>query len=501
MTPTCDDPQAGVAAIYRADWLLPGPEAAPIANGGVAVDATGRIVALGPVRTLPDAPGRIEDLGHAVLMPGLVNAHQHGRGVSQLLMGYPDLPLEPWIAGRRRHGPPDIYAVTRLAAEEMLANGVCATLHGNYSYGSGDHAAEATAQIAAYRDAGLRTTFCVGVQDRGATVYPDGNAEAFVRSLPAAARAALHGAGPAFPPDRTTALALMDRLAADIPADGLIRLAWGPAGPQWVADATWRWIAADAARRGIGVHFHLLESPAQAAAARRLYPEGTLRRLRDLGVFEGPASCAHGVHMNAEDRRIAAAAGLTVVLNPGSNLRLHNGNPDVAALRAAGVPLAVGTDNCALADDEDLLGELRLATALGRTSVRGAGDSLAMVTTAGGRAAFLPDGYGRLAVGAAADFCAFSLDGIGGGRTLPPDRLLDLVLARGRGAACILTVVDGQVRFRASDATHARRAHWRGIAMASVENRAELADAGAIAALQDALSRHYAARLVQAGDA
>jgi 5-methylthioadenosine/S-adenosylhomocysteine deaminase len=162
----------------------------------------------------------------------------------------------------------------------------------------------------------------------------------FVAGLPKAARALVtRPAPPPYMADWAASVALMDRLQAEFGEDpGTIRFAWGPAGPQWVSDDLWARVAADAAARGVGVHFHLLESPAQAAAARRLYPEGTLARLRALGLFAARTSCAHGVHMTPADMGIAAAEGLAVVLNPGSNMRLFNGPPPVAALARGGGP-------------------------------------------------------------------------------------------------------------------------------------------------------------------
>jgi 5-methylthioadenosine/S-adenosylhomocysteine deaminase len=279
-------------------------------------------------------------------------------------------------------------------------------------------------------------------------------------------------------------------------------MAWGPAGPQWVRDETWRRLAMDAAGRGVGIHFHLLESPAQAAAARRLYPAGTLAHLRALNVFAAPVSCAHAVHLSEEDRRIAAGEGLIAVLNPGSNMRLYNGAPAVPALREAGVALAVGTDNCALSDDEDLLAELRLAAALGRGPGIDAGEErrqdpgsvLAMATEIGARAAFLDPACGRLDRGAPADICALRLDGVTAGQPVAADRLAELVVARGRGADCILTVVAGQVRYRAGADDRARLEKWRTDAFASVRARAERLDARQTAALQAALAYHYASR-------
>ena len=66
---------AATLTCLRAPWVLPivGP---PLRDGWVTV-ARGRVVALGSGRS-PDGPGVVtRDLGHSVLLPGLVNAHTH----------------------------------------------------------------------------------------------------------------------------------------------------------------------------------------------------------------------------------------------------------------------------------------------------------------------------------------------------------------------------------------------------------------------------------------
>ena len=64
--------------LYRASWLLP-VTSPPIRGGWVAVEG-GRIAAFGGARESPGASGesiRRVDLGDAVIMPALVNAHTH----------------------------------------------------------------------------------------------------------------------------------------------------------------------------------------------------------------------------------------------------------------------------------------------------------------------------------------------------------------------------------------------------------------------------------------
>jgi cytosine/adenosine deaminase-related metal-dependent hydrolase len=216
--------------VVAARWVAPGGGAPLIEDGAVAVRG-GRIVAVGPQTAITDGP-RV-DLGDAIVIPGLVNAHQHGRGVSQSLMGFPDDALEPWIAGRRRWAAPDVYAVTRWATEQMLAAGVTAALHANHNWGTGDPEAELRAAIRAYLDAGIRATVCIGAQDRGLLVYPDADADAVAAALPPEARS-LVPRSPPYMADAAATVALMDRLSADFAGEPLLRLAYGPAGPQWV---------------------------------------------------------------------------------------------------------------------------------------------------------------------------------------------------------------------------------------------------------------------------
>lgn len=443
--------------LVEADCVIPGGGAPALRPGCVAIE-NGRVETLGPPADLrarfPDA--ETIELGPAVLLPGFINAHQHGRGLSQIQLGYPDDQLEPWIARRRGRGSPDAYLLTRLAAQEMLRNGVTATLHANYSYASGDYEKELRASLRAYDETGLRATVCVGFADRGGLVYPGSDEQAFRAALSPAARGLIDAMPPAYLPLDGT-LDLMERLQAEYAGHPTITLAYGPAGPQWVSDDAWRAIAGHAARIGAGIHFHLLESPAQREASDHLYPEGVLRRLDRLGVFDGPASAAHFVHASAEDVEDARKLGLVIVTNPGSNMRLFNGSPPLADWRAAGLTIALGTDNCALNDTEDYLAELRLGGLLARgTSADIQADAnqrtLAMGTENGGHAIFQTD-CGRIAPGMWADL--FALDpGRARGVYLDPDMdMLDFVMSRGSGSDTVMTMVGGVIRHRAGAAS------------------------------------------------
>src|SRR5436190_1529473 len=106
--------------VFIPDLTLASPASAPAAHV-VAVSGQ-RIVAVGErASVVPSFPGaRVEALPGCLLTAGFVNAHQHGRGLSQIQLGYPDDYLEAWISSRRGRGVLEAYPITKLAAANML---------------------------------------------------------------------------------------------------------------------------------------------------------------------------------------------------------------------------------------------------------------------------------------------------------------------------------------------------------------------------------------------
>lgn len=132
--------------------------------------------------------------------------------------------------------------------------------------------------------------------------------------------------------------------------------------------------------------------------------------------------------LDAADREALAGAGVSVVTNPGSNLRLHAGVAAVRELLAMGVNVALGTDNMAMGDRDELLDELRLLRALQRRQSADdqgidASTSLEIATRNGGLALRRPD-IGVLAPGAVGDVVLADLD-----RLVPPGSPVDPVEA------------------------------------------------------------------------
>jgi 5-methylthioadenosine/S-adenosylhomocysteine deaminase len=495
-----EDHRELMTTVFCADLTLTSPASALTPH--VVAVRDDRIVEVGErenvLKRYPDA--RVEELPGCLLLAGFVNAHQHGRGVSQVQLGYHDDFLETWISSRRGRGILDPYPITLLAAANMLAHGVTTTIHANYTYGTGDYEAEVRASLRAYDEAGIRVTMCIGAMDRGFTVYPPHEA-CFLASLPADLREWLSRPGArAYAGDAAGTIALMDRLLTDYRDHPRIRLCYGPAGPQWVSDELWRALARDADRPGIGLHLHALESPAQAAAARDLYPGGVLAHLEKLGAMTPRTTIAHGIWVNDADIDIVARTGATVVRNPGCNLRLRNGIAPLARYLARGARVAIGTDNASLADDEDVLKELRLAALLARAP-DWHGDAppstqqlLEMLTVNGSVAAQTAPEVGTIEPGKKADVVAVDLSHV---RKPYLDRdmpVLDAFLVRATGQHVRLTVVDGRIVYRNGALTTVDRQRVeREAADAALAARLprEIANRDRAPALREQLVAHY----------
>ena len=443
-------------SILHPEMVLVNPDPASLRVGAAIAIKDDRIAAIDDPETLsarwPDAQPTA--LPGCMVLPGLVNAHQHGRGISQIQLGFHDDFLELWINRRRGRGVLNAYPITKLAAANMLANGITSTVHANYSYGSGDYESEVRESLRAYDESGIRATLSVGAMDQGTTVYPPHEA-CFMAGLPGDIKDWLSRPGPpAYAGDGAATIALMARLRHDYAGHPRIRLCYGPAGPQWVSDGLWKCLADDAERSGLGLHLHALESPAQAAACAALYPQGVFTYLENLGAMTPRTVIAHGVWVTDADMDVIARAQATVVRNPGCNLRLRNGIAPLARYLERGVRVALGTDNAALADDEDLLKELRLAALLAREpdwngrAPPTTGNLLEAVTVNGAVAAQVAPDVGTLEPGKKADLIAISLERVRRPYLDPDMPVVDAILARAAGADVRLTMVDGRVVYR-----------------------------------------------------
>ncbi|WP_088286280.1 imidazolonepropionase [Ideonella sp. A 288] len=128
-----------------------------------------------------------------------------------------------------------------------------------------------------------------------------------------------------------------------------------------------------------------------------------------LAAGYGALSCDHLEHLDDEGIRAMAASGTVAVLLPGAYYFLRETKlPPVAALRAAGVPIAIASDhNPGSSPGLSLLLMLNMACTLFRLTPE---EALRGVTVHAARALGLAATHGRLAAGCRADFAVHDVD-------------------------------------------------------------------------------------------
>ena len=327
----------------RAPWVLPiaGP---PLRDAWVTV-ARGRVVALGTGRP-PDGPGvDARDLGHAVLLPGLVNAHTH-------------LELS-WLWGKV---PP----------AASLPAWVSDLMRQRFARGGDDTAA-------------IRQAIIDALEAGTAAVGDVANTAATQRAL---ASSRLHGVvfrevvgfNPADPE------ALIDGVARDLETHRSSRVAAHvvPHAPYSVSPDVVRRLAARAAQPGAVCSIHAGESPdeieflqtgggswrdvldARNAWNPRWTPPrcGPIEYLDRLGLVGPHLLAVHCVQCTDAELARLADAGSTIVTCPRSNVWVGVGAPPVARFYASGARVAIGTDSLASASDLNLFSELAALHAL-----------------------------------------------------------------------------------------------------------------------------------------
>ncbi len=373
--------------LINARWVVPvEPAGVALERHAVAV-RDGRIEAVLPMAQATQQYAdyaRVDLPGHA-LIPGLVNAHTHAamtlmRGVAD------DLPLMRWLQEHvwpieaKHVSAPFVRDGTLLACAEMLRGGVTC-MNDMYFYPE--------AALEAALAAGMRAALGLIVIEFPTAYAAD--------------------------PDQYLAkgLALRDQWREH----PQLSFCLAPHAPYTVSDATFRKVAQFAAELELPVHVHLHETLEEIARSVAEHGVRPLARLERLGLLGPNLIAVHSVHLEPAEIALLARHGCSVAHCPSSNLKLASGLAPVAALLAAGVNVALGTDGAASNNRLDLFEEMRTAALLAKAvaldaSAMPAHAALRAATLGGAMALGLEARIGSIVPGKAADLAAVDFDSL-----------------------------------------------------------------------------------------
>jgi len=412
------------------------------------VDAAGAIVRAQTGTPPPDqrADLPLHELGRAILLPGLINAHSHAfqrsiRGAThRAAIGDPSTFWswrEAMYSAAQRLDPDGVYQLTRACFAEMLRAGITCVgefhyLHHRPDGGLYDDPNELSNQIIRAADeVGLRLVLLEVFYQRAGAGRPP---------LPEQRRFC--------DPSLDTYLARVDALRARGVDVGL-----APHSVRAVARPQLQGLADYAARAGLVVHAHVSEQPREnhecAAEHGGLSPTQVFAA---SGCLDRPRafSAVHAIHVDAAD--LALLAGQHVCACPTTEADLGDGIVPAADHLAHGAHIALGSDSNAVIDliQEARLLEMHERLRSGRRLCLCPADGqlglalLRAATIAGASALGRPD-LGALTVGA--PFDAITVD-----RDHPsladvaPEHLLDALMLAGSAAPVDRVYIAGRRR-------------------------------------------------------
>ncbi len=378
-----------MAALFlRAETVLPLGETNAVWSPGAVRIEDGTIVEAGPAGAVSSAGAAEIDVGRAVLVPGLCNAHTHL--YSSLARGLPPRGPAPrtfreilenlWWRWDKLLDPDTVALSAEAGLLESARRGVTAVNdhHASPSAidGSLDRIAEAAGAI------GLRAALAYETTDRDGFAKRD---QGLAENARFAARAAADRSG---------------RIAATIGAHASLTL-----GEESLAE-----LVRLAALTGRPLHLHMDEGPEDGEGARRGGDRSTVGRLARAGVLRPGTIVAHAVHVDDRDIEILAETKTVVVHNPRSNGGNAVGRAPLGALLRAGVRLALGTDGMsgAVAIDAAVAGAVHRMAEKDRAIPFDLPFRLAAERNAEVASALFGIRYGSIAPGFAGDVVAYA---------------------------------------------------------------------------------------------
>jgi len=354
-----------------------------IRDGGVIIGADGGIDAVGDSAALLAANPELEVVGdgHGIVLPGFVNAHTHlteslitGMGENASLFEWFKRIINPAGGVITRD---DMLIGTRLRAVEMLRSGIT-TVNDMSAYGNVGSLA-ALGAVDGLAELGMRAQVSYGAADN----FPGG-------------------------PAVDDVMAEHEALADRIDGEPLIGYRTGIATVLALSDELFKRTVSASVENGWAVHTHAAEVRDEITQSRIQYGHGTIERAYGMGLFEVPVIAAHCVWCTPGDIGLMASKHATAAHNPISNMLLASGVMPLREIRAAGIPVGLGTDGAASNDNQDMFGALKVAgllhkvTALDATALT-APEIVRMATIEGARAMGLADEIGSLEPGKRAD--------------------------------------------------------------------------------------------------
>jgi len=429
-----------------------------IITDGAAYLSEGKIIEVGDYASLKKKypKATIKGNGQQLLMPGLIDGHSHGWGLTAIQRGIPYDFLENLIIDWAFMIEIDPELSAMMCAVRHLRNG-CTTMHHNHSQrrtwdGISTMTETAEKSIKGYRKVGIRLTYSPGAKNMNTLALDDTE---FFATLPAELQ---EFARPMVYYDKQEVINNYFETFEDLYHrynDDDMKIIFGPSWVQGSTDEFLQRIKERSDELGkVPIHIHTLQTPIQKAFGLRKYGKSLLEHLEDIGLVDENLTLGHAVYLSESDIELLASRGASITHHPSCNLAVRNGIAPVYYLNKAGVKVALGIDDKGINDDEDAIMELRMIHRLHRisgfdlanTPALSAFDVLEMGTSNGARVCGFEGGLGALKPNMQADAILVDLHEIMEDPWISPElNIAEIFVHRAKGVHVNTVIVGGKV--------------------------------------------------------
>ena len=350
--------------IVRAGHVVAAHDKPSMANGAVAINGD-QIEAIGTYDELSSRWPDVEVIGGEdyLLIPGLINGHGHGRGLTDFQRGALDNTLESWLFDTRKYVPVATYDDLALSAIRLLKSGVTTTMHNHLLQNLAAWEQEFQEGLDAYRDTGMRVQFNPGVRNSNPFVYGDN--EGFLKSLPEKLQQILTAPPPEGALTGDNFVEAVNGLHTQCNSD-MTRIGFGPLAPQWCTDNLLLEIREAAQKLGVPIHVHAVQSIFQKVYGLEYLGKTLIKHMQEIGFLGQGVVIGHCVWPTEDDIAILADTGAAVTHHPSCNLRVRNGISPAYHMLKAGVLVGLGLDGKSINDDDDMIQEMKVCYLLHR---------------------------------------------------------------------------------------------------------------------------------------
>ena len=435
---------------------ITGPSSADVVTDGAVLQQDGLIAEVGDYQELRTRHPEVEVIGSSnhLVMPGLVNDHFHV-GLTPFQLGAPDLPLEMWSLARIGTRLIDPYLDQLYGAVQMIESGTT-TVQAIHTPGRGFGPVSmeiADKVVKAYQDSGMRVSYAPSIANQNSMVAgAGGGEEEFAAQMPSdlGERYKSFMAQGYRPVEEV--MPILEEICNKYGNNRYerVQVTMAPSNVHRCSDELLMELKGLATRYSTGIHIHLQETVYQKLYGFRTWKKTPLQHLHELGFLGPEVTCGHSVWATDEDLDLMASTGTNICHNASSNLRLQSGIAPLGRILAAGIKVAIGSDEAGINDDKDLFQEMRLVLKLHRVPGMDldpptAYQVLQMATVNGAYASWFGDRIGTLEPGKRADMVLVNLRNIEEPFLDPEVSVVDALVHRGRSVDVDTVMVDGEV--------------------------------------------------------